>query len=588
MDYSINNIWIDNFKSYATLAKIIISDMSVFLGANSSGKSTAIQALLALKQTMECNSRDIELLLSGKYVALGDFDDVIYDKSRNDFSFGINFKCIAPNKTTEGTDSYRIVWWFKKAKDKFQALLSTIDITYEDKHVLFERISLNKYQMIIDGEATPIIVHIQNLNFRESLLLKYDIQFNKIFANFINEMKKVVEGEKIIKVDSNELVTLKVVPEFFLGFLNDEILNNKDEYDNNEEVKEIEEISNLIVNLIEKCSLFQNPFGNEFFGMSHEMKRNCMITIIKRTGRLNEFKKIYEKYLGLFEKCKNNKVNISNLDGEEEIPCFVFLRLNSGENKMREVFQRVNDLYSDFEKIVTKLFFVGPIRENPKGLYSIGFEENPKYVGPTGSNFASVLLHENKSKKYFLPYDKEDTISLWDALNEWATHLNIASEIKVTHPTSYGIKVSVSDTQNKTADIMNVGIGTSQVLPVLITGLLSEKEETLIFEQPELHLHPFSQSRLVDFFIALIKRGRKIIIETHSEAFILRLRYHILKENCNKDSIAINFFQNIQGTKVSLCNISGFGNIDYPRDFKDETQELLNDLMNAALKRGLQ
>ena len=93
MDYSISNISIENFKSYSTSQLINVAELSVFLGANSSGKSTAIQTLLALKQTMECNSREIELLLSGRYVALGEFDDVIYDKSRDDFSIGIDFKC---------------------------------------------------------------------------------------------------------------------------------------------------------------------------------------------------------------------------------------------------------------------------------------------------------------------------------------------------------------------------------------------------------------------------------------------------------------------------------------------------------------
>lgn len=35
-----------------------------------------------MKQTIECNSPDEELLLSGKYVALGDFDDVIADPEK--------------------------------------------------------------------------------------------------------------------------------------------------------------------------------------------------------------------------------------------------------------------------------------------------------------------------------------------------------------------------------------------------------------------------------------------------------------------------------------------------------------------------
>lgn len=68
-------------------------------------------------------------------------------------------------------------------------------------------------------------------------------------------------------------------------------------------------------------------------------------------------------------------------------------------------------------------------------------------------------------------------MSLLEALDEWAAHLNVASEIAVEKSNSFGFSVSISNTQRKKSDIMNVGIGTSQVLPVLITGLLSEPEE---------------------------------------------------------------------------------------------------------------
>jgi predicted ATPase len=172
-------------------------------------------------------------------------------------------------------------------------------------------------------------------------------------------------------------------------------------------------------------------------------------------------------------------------------------------------------------------------------------------------------------------------------LDEWAAHLDVASQIEVEKKNSFGFSVSISNTQRCKSDIMNVGIGTSQVLPVLITGLLSEEREYLLFEQPELHLHPYSQSRLADFFVELVRNGRKIIIETHSEYFVLRLRYQILKNNISEKNVVINFFQNNGGPKISQGVLSGYGNIQYPEDFRDETQKLLDDLMNAALeKRG--
>lgn len=89
MGISLKGIEIENFKSYTDKQYIQFSDLAVLLGANSSGKSTALQALLVLKQTMECNSPDEELLLSGKYVALGDYDDVISDSEKDTFSFSV-------------------------------------------------------------------------------------------------------------------------------------------------------------------------------------------------------------------------------------------------------------------------------------------------------------------------------------------------------------------------------------------------------------------------------------------------------------------------------------------------------------------
>ena len=116
------------------------------------------------------------------------------------------------------------------------------------------------------------------------------------------------------------------------------------------------------------------------------------------------------------------------------------------------------------------------------------------------------------------------------------TYLKVASAVDVDKRNSFGFSVSIENIEQIKSDIMNVGIGTSQVLPVLISVLLSEPEELLIFEQPELHLHPYSQSRLADMFVEFCKRGRKIIIETHSEYFLLRLRYHIVKGNCPREN----------------------------------------------------
>ena len=76
--------------------------------------------------------------------------------------------------------------------------------------------------------------------------------------------------------------------------------------------------------------------------------------------------------------------------------------------------------------------------------------------------------------------------------------------------------------KNARVTFSQVGTGVSQVLPVIATSLSGEVGCDLI-SQPELHLHPRAQSILGDLFLHSANKGRKKVIETHSEHLILRL-----------------------------------------------------------------
>jgi len=70
----------------------------------------------------------------------------------------------------------------------------------------------------------------------------------------------------------------------------------------------------------------------------------------------------------------------------------------------------------------------------------------------------------------------------------------------------------------------DVGIGVSQVLPVLVLAFASE-QKLIAIEQPEIHLHPALQAELGDVFLesALGKQKNTFLIETHSEHLLLRI-----------------------------------------------------------------
>ena len=108
----------------------------------------------------------------------------------------------------------------------------------------------------------------------------------------------------------------------------------------------------------------------------------------------------------------------------------------------------------------------------------------------------------------------------------------------------------------------DVGIGISQVVPVVATALHGEKR-LLAIEQPELHLHPKLQAELTDMFIesALGERQHVIVLETHSELIPLRLMRRIretlegntsnTRPKINSTDVAIHYIETFKGTTVS-------------------------------------
>lgn len=130
----------------------------------------------------------------------------------------------------------------------------------------------------------------------------------------------------------------------------------------------------------------------------------------------------------------------------------------------------------------------------------------------------------------------------------------------------------------------DIGIGISQVLPVLVYAQAVE-ESTVLMEQPELHLHPRLQTRLGDIFIdSMREKGNQFIIETHSEHLILRLLRRIRETNQERFPESRNEFRRSDlsvifvdpeypaGSFVEELKVDGEGNLvdGWPGSFFDE------------------
>jgi predicted ATPase len=118
-------------------------------------------------------------------------------------------------------------------------------------------------------------------------------------------------------------------------------------------------------------------------------------------------------------------------------------------------------------------------------------------------------------------------------------------------------------------------------------SLLADRDTTLIFEQPELHLHPKVQTRLADFFLSIVLSGKQCLIETHSEYMINRLRYRAAaEEHSNRvpDSLKIYFVEKNDGAShFREVTVNEYGAIlDWPEGFFDQSQFEAESILRAA------
>lgn len=243
----------------------------------------------------------------------------------------------------------------------------------------------------------------------------------------------------------------------------------------------------------------------------------------------------------------------------------------------------------------SSLKYLGPLRDEPKPLYPLAPAADPYDVGLRGEHTASILeLHKNKKIKYIPSASfrspevdrKMVTRTLEAAVVDWLQYLGVASSVKSLDKGKLGheLKVALANSES-TYDLTHVGVGVSQVLPILVICLLADSDSTLVFEQPELHLHPKVQTLLGDFFLSMALCNKQCIVETHSEYFIDRLRFRIAAANKELNSLTKIYFVEKPSETSSFREvvINEYGAIsDWPEGFFDQSQKQAEEILRAA------
>jgi len=231
---------------------------------------------------------------------------------------------------------------------------------------------------------------------------------------------------------------------------------------------------------------------------------------------------------------------------------------------------------------LSKIIYLGPVRQLAQRDY-IWTGKPPATIGDDGAKAVDALIASGveyqKLKKKTLPQNQVSR--LFEQTIHWLNQMNLADGLQVKAlggSARYELLIRNGD---ELSNIKDVGVGVSQVLPVIVAALYAEPGHIVIVEEPESHLHPLAQSLLAQLFAEISKeRGVQFIVETHSEHLFRRMQTLIAKEEIAQSDAALYFVER-ENNRAALkeLKLDLYGRItDWPDKFfgdaMGETQEL--------------
>ncbi|MEE4697401.1 DUF3696 domain-containing protein [Pseudomonas alliivorans] len=620
----INSLALRNFKSINNEVPLDFKNLSIICGSNSSGKSSILQALLMLSQTFSSTYYKRSVSLNGKLVRLGSFADILNHAYTGDdknidleiemefsnrqswmsiskLKLNLTFTCAsesgrkfdsefhpevisgAVELATWGDDSYECIHFHAPESSKAnQDLFSVskfeskkkVDIGKEYPDYKIEgvsRSSLIPYDLSIVYDSTKKISQvlvpylIGTSGYLKTIKEEEQVSLEKISipVAVLDKMRSLIQKEAAEQTKSF------VIP--------DEIRSMIEE---SNERRDIERVRMLLArqSIVLTADLIEVPSKTTSIDIKYWRAL---------VDRLDE-----KERKALFDFLIRNR---------DEVQGVWYINSKKSWGKARytlQSFSELNLFVSYF--LPKKLKYLGPLRNEPQAMYQAFDLSEPTMVGLKGENTAAVL-HINKSVRVTYPLavttedgkieiiTKRETLGV--ACTEWLTYLGVVTEFETFDKGKLGYELQVKTSEgDRLQDLTHVGVGVSQVLPIVVMALLADSDDVLIFEQPELHLHPKVQSRLADFFIAITMGSNQCLIETHSEYIINRLRLRIAqsRDPSLKNRSNVLFVEKPEKlSKFQTVDITAFGSIiDWPKDFFDQTDiEVENILLEAVAKK---
>ncbi len=559
-----------NFKSVRQ-ADVTIGALTVIVGANSTGKSSLLQAVLAMAQITRHRIDGHRFPLYGDFVQLGTFEEVHHQRadSAEPVRIGLRFSLDAQKLWW-----YSTVQYFRSPKrldaDPPGPEPQPLDVSWaieldsatEDQlgsaqiSALEVRIKDDGFEASVRLDRTPSRPPRQHDNPAEGiaftgLVSSAGSEISVSDAHISNGQVETLLGKPPSAEDR--------VRDWFAVVVDQLQLERPAEADNQEKISRQQAIQQAVWAI-----RWEDHAESDFLEWYGQHS-------------VDERQKVQKEVLEGFQEELSMRRRADSSDAEP-LEGFGPTRLNRAQGACARY-------------LATQVRYVGPLRRAPHKSFPSALDPDLGEVGVEGDYFASVLQANRGTKRpYPVPGDAIEDLSLLEAVKRWMVYFGLAEDLRVRQdtPLAFGIDVR-SPGLKRAVTLAAVGVGVSQVLPVIVQCLVAEPGALVVLEQPELHLHPAAQQHLADFLLACMRWGQNLLVETHSEYLVLRLRRRIAEDETNqlKDDLVLLFASRDGGETVyqpvELTDTGAL--VEWPDAFFDQGPDDAHRLLIAAAEK---
>jgi len=198
------------------------------------------------------------------------------------------------------------------------------------------------------------------------------------------------------------------------------------------------------------------------------------------------------------------------------------------------------------------------------------------FPGPFESYVASLILSWQSTQD-----------PRFEQLDNYLQKLGLTSQVrpKAIDATQIELLVSRLPSESDLVNIADVGVGVSQVLPILVALLAAQPGQLVYLEEPEIHLHPRAQQALAMVLADAANRGVRVVAETHSSILLLAVQTLVAEGKISPDKVLLHWFQrDARGaTKVTSAELDQLGAYgDWPEDFGEVEAAVDNRYLDAV------